>query len=319
MTAIKRSAVMQIAGKLFLARQTMRKQINKNDLAGIGLFDPSLFPGGGTWTGSPTDFFNNNKTVSSIDDLLNLVLFRKQAELALAQFFNSAVPLEKSDLDYSEYFQWPNNPVMQRIVNKYIDPSWSDDYKAYVIERLVIDKIKYVEDIKQYHENEYWALPTETWANKKGDCEDGAFLIVSLMLHAGVDPKKIFFYGGAVRMDGSLKLFGHGWVGYKRSDGEMIPLDWCFYPTDAPLDERTPLKDNHRYYEDYFVATVYKTVETEYANWVRNPDDIKAIRLAIRNRVKSARALALNNINSINQRSHLVASRVNNNFRVNKS
>jgi predicted transglutaminase-like cysteine proteinase len=43
-----------------------------------------------------------------------------------------------------------------------------------------------------------WALPTMTVESGQGDCEDGAFLIQSLALHAGVDPDRLRTYGGIV-------------------------------------------------------------------------------------------------------------------------
>lgn len=218
--------------------------------------------------------FNNSK---SSDFLINLVNFKQKQTQALAEFLNNSLPLADSGLNYQEYFQFSNARI-QRLADGIVEDHWSDDKKAYEIEQWVIDNIEYVSDLKNHGKMEYWSRPTETLNRMTGDCEDGAFLIGSLMLHAGVDDSKIFFYGGMVRLEeGSLELGGHGWIGYKRNDGEVVPLDWCYYPTSESLNERKLLKDNMNYYDDMFVTTLRKTVETPYVNYVRNPEKMKGL------------------------------------------
>lgn len=224
---------------------------------------------------------------SGIDVLVNLAIFRAKSQLALAQFLNKAVPLSESDLDYQKYFQFPNKQI-QRLADSIVEPHWSDDQKAFAIEQYVIKGTRYVSDLENHGVMEYWSLPTETIKRKTGDCEDGAWLMGSLMLHAGVDPSKIFFYGGTVRVEeNSLELGGHGWIGYKRSDGEVIPLDWCYYPTSDPLSERVPLKDNMKYYDDMFIVGLRKTIETPYTNYVRNPPAYLAKRYEVGHLINS--------------------------------
>jgi len=235
-----------------------------------------IYPEGETSSIELPKYFEEVPKINSIETLIKAVAFKRAADLSLLQFLQKRVPIEESEVNYAEYFQY-ENPRIQKLTDGIIDPSWSDDQKAYVAEQYVIDLLEYIPDLENYGQNEYWALPTQTLDKKSGDCEDGALFIISIMLHAGVDPSKIFFYGGTVREDGRLELGGHGWVGYKRSDGEIVPLDWCFYPTSNSLEDRPALKDNRRYYDDYFVATLYKTVMTEYENWVRNPEDIRII------------------------------------------
>jgi len=230
--------------------------------------------------------FNNPK---GSDFLINLVNFKRQQIQALAKFLNDSLPLADSGLNYQEYFQFPNVRI-QRLANRIVEDCWSDDKKAYVIEQWVINNIEYVSDLKNHGKMEYWSRPTETLSRMTGDCEDGAFLIGSLMLHAGVDDSKIFFYGGMVRLEkGRLELGGHGWIGYKRNDGEVVPLDWCYYSTSRSLDNRKLLKDNMNYYDDMFVTTLRKTVETPYVNYVRNPEKMRG--LAIYAKVETGRVV----------------------------
>ncbi len=69
----------------------------------------------------------------------------------------------------------------------------------YKIEQWVINNIEYKLDRENYGMLEYWALPSLTLARGTGDCEDGAFLIMSLGLNAGVDPNRLRFYAGKVK------------------------------------------------------------------------------------------------------------------------
>ncbi len=63
----------------------------------------------------------------------------------------------------------------------------------------------------------------------KGDCEDGAFLIMSLGLNAGVDPAKLRMYGGFVDAGQGAASGSHGWVAYRRESGnEWVAVPICY-------------------------------------------------------------------------------------------
>lgn len=51
---------------------------------------------------------------------------------------------------------------------------------------LVQQCIRYVHDSDQYGEVEFWALPWQTIRNRKGDCEDSAFLYAGLLYNMGI-------------------------------------------------------------------------------------------------------------------------------------
>jgi hypothetical protein len=106
----------------------------------------------------------------------------------------------------------------------------------------------------------------------KGDCEDGAFLIMSLALNAGVDADRLRFYGGYVDAGPGAASGGHGWVAYRReSDDDWVAVDFSYYPDLRPMDIRTPLKDDEKYVEQYFILEVGQII-TSNINRVRNPD-----------------------------------------------
>lgn len=203
--------------------------------------------------------------------LENLLNFKRERELAWAQYLNKIEPNQDSGLNYQEYFQFPNETVfsyLETILGSDYS-QMSDDEKAYKIEQYIRENLTYISDLANYAMVEYWAKPTETISSMKEDCDGGAWLIGSLLLHAGIDPDRVRFFGGSVKT-GASQLGGHAWVGYKMENGEWVALDWCYLPTDKPLAERVPLKYNLNYFDDYFYTTLYKTVVTDNFNTLRD-------------------------------------------------
>ena len=138
--------------------------------------------------------------------------------------------------------------------------------------RWVQDNVPYRSDIEGYGLSELWVLPTVTVKRGFGDCEDGAFLIHSLMLNAGVPWNRVRTYGGIVVAGVGASTGGHGWTAYKREiDDEWVVVDWCYYPSQDPIDERVPMPEDERYIDDYFYVNVVETVESPIANNVKHP------------------------------------------------
>ena len=149
----------------------------------------------------------------------------------------------------------------------------SDDIKMEKIQRWVVANIEYMTDEEQYGYEELWVPPVMVLKTKKGDCEDGAFLIMSLGLNAGVDPDRLRMYGGFVDAGPGATSGGHGWVAYRReSDNEWVAVDFSYYPDLRSMDERTPLKVDEKYVDDYFFITNQYTVITENTNRIRDPE-----------------------------------------------
>lgn len=173
--------------------------------------------------------------------------------------------------EYAQYLDYPSKEIAN-LAARIVDPNDSDDVKAYKILSWVQDNLKYVSDRVNYGMNEYWTTPMETLKKMSGDCEDGAFLIHSLMLNAGIPWERIRTYGGDVYAGVGASTGGHGWTAYQReTDNEWVVLDWCYYPNTKEISERTPMKDDMKYVDDWFYINEYSTVETPYANKVRNP------------------------------------------------
>jgi len=184
---------------------------------------------------------------------------------------NTGVDSDSGD-DYERYLQFYNANIAS-LAKSIVDRSDSNDEKVYKIEQWVIENIEYVLDTHNYGMNEYWAPPTLTLLRESGDCEDGAFLLHSLALHAGVPIDRLRTYGGFVEIEEGIPLLGgHGWTAYKReSDDEWVEVDWCYYPTDTLLAGRTAMKNDTKYVDDFFYVDALKTVDASLVNRIRRP------------------------------------------------
>jgi predicted transglutaminase-like cysteine proteinase len=205
------------------------------------------------------------KEVSPLDpySLLETIFETKWAVVQYGQATDSG-------LGYEKYLQFPN-PNLQALADSIVSPGNTNDQRVYKIEQWVQENIAYISDTENYRVPELWAYPTVTLGRGAGDCEDGAFLIHSLALHAGVPPQRLRTYGGIVFADDyGLSTGGHAWTAYRREiDEQWIIVDWCYWAKDTPIEERIPMADDHKYIDDYFYVEAGKTVETPLTNAVR--------------------------------------------------
>jgi len=170
------------------------------------------------------------------------------------------------------WLQWPNQEIKD-LAMSIINASDSDDIKMKKIQTWVFRNIEYMQDKEQYGFEELWVPPIMLLKTMKGDCEDGAFLIMSLGLNAGVDPTRLRMYGGFVNAGPGAASGGHGWIAYRReSDDEWVAVDYSYYVDLRSMDKRTPLKDDEKYVDDYFFMTNQYMVVTDQTNRIRNPE-----------------------------------------------
>jgi predicted transglutaminase-like cysteine proteinase len=74
-------------------------------------------------------------------------------------------------------------------MQKAVDAKKTTLEKARAAEKAVNRRVKYISDIKQYNQEDYWALPGETLTSGKGDCEDYAIVKYKLLANSGVRPE----------------------------------------------------------------------------------------------------------------------------------
>jgi predicted transglutaminase-like cysteine proteinase len=122
----------------------------------------------------------------------------------------------------------------------------NDDDTMYRILMFVMKHLKYTGDEKTKGQKEFWQNPEDTVTLMKGDCEDGAILIKSLSLIAGIPDYKVRIAAGMV------KGGGHAYVLYLRDDNTQCILDWCYWPNKKPIDARPKFADEKNYYDIWF-------------------------------------------------------------------
>ena len=128
------------------------------------------------------------------------------------------------------FLQYPNE-ILRELAYSIVDPEDSNDEKVRRITSWVIKNIKYAEDIDNYGYEEFWIPPILTLRKGSGDCEDGAFLIHSLLLNADVPAYRLRTYGGLVQAADGARSGGHAWTAYQReSDNEWVVIDFSFLP-----------------------------------------------------------------------------------------
>ncbi len=124
---------------------------------------------------------------------------------------------------------------------------------AYECERYVINNVTYKGDFDVHKKAEFWQHPENTFGMGTGDCEDGALLIASLMLIAGVPSYRLKICAGFVQNpSNSNEVIGHAYCIFLRDDETWCVLDWCYYADNRKVVDRNEHKDLPKYKEIWF-------------------------------------------------------------------
>ena len=96
------------------------------------------------------------------------------------------------------------------------DPG-SFDYRVRAVQQFVASRIRYRRDRKR----DTWQFPDETLRLGRGDCEDIAFLLASLLQGIGISPYNISVCLGTLHMKGTRveRSYDHMWVAYRNERG----------------------------------------------------------------------------------------------------
>jgi len=124
---------------------------------------------------------------------------------------NAMLPRAVHD-EVAKLFITPNDPVIKAKVKEILSskPFWISDWKA--LRDWVGNNIEYEYDSVSHGYKEYWQLPRETLMRGKGDCEDQAILLASMLRACGYGADEVYVVCGIVP-DG-----GHAWVSFKIID-----------------------------------------------------------------------------------------------------
>ena len=80
--------------------------------------------------------------------------------------------------------------------------SLSDQQKVERINKFINSRVRWVEDLDNWKQKDYWATPLETLARQAGDCEDFSILKYTSLLLAGVEMDKLRITYVKARMNG---------------------------------------------------------------------------------------------------------------------
>lgn len=143
-------------------------------------------------------------------------------------------------------FIFDRSYILEDIVRKHKLVGRNDDETIYKVLMFVVAHLKYTGDKETKGQAEFWQNPEDTVTLMKGDCEDGAILIKSLSLIAGIPDYKVRIAAGMV------KGGGHAYVLYLRDDDTQCVLDWCYWPNKKQVNERPKFADEPNYYGIWF-------------------------------------------------------------------
>jgi len=132
----------------------------------------------------------------------------------------------------------------------------TQDEKMLKILKWVKAELVYTPDQVKFNTPEKWATIEETLSDGRGDCEDGAILILALAYVNGINPLQIEF------VCGDVKGGGHAWIeyapdefyDYKNDKMTWYTIDWCYWYDSKPFAKRIPRSEN--YINDWFRLSV---------------------------------------------------------------
>lgn len=126
---------------------------------------------------------------------------------------------------------------------------------AWEIQKFVCNFLKYKYDDETEDCPEFWQFPFEAIQSEIGDCEDGAILIASLLINAGIPSWRVKVCAAQVMADpifapSDSELGGHAYCIYlaDRPDSnrklEWCILDWCYLQDpEVPIEEKPLARD----------------------------------------------------------------------------
>ncbi|MHB8883078.1 MAG: transglutaminase-like domain-containing protein [Thermodesulfovibrionales bacterium] len=159
--------------------------------------------------------------------------------------FVIGAPQKQISMDIRAWISFDDDIVMKEILKKLRDqealPSSKDpgdfDRRAGIIWNYVATSIEYVHDTGEYKEGDFWFFPSETFALRKGDCEDSTFLLASLLIASGISPFCVRVALGEVFDEFNRSLGGHCWPVYKNERGRWCILESTLDRAPAVLPE----------------------------------------------------------------------------------
>ncbi|MDM8560025.1 transglutaminase-like domain-containing protein [Candidatus Parabeggiatoa sp. HSG14] len=177
-----------------------------------------------------------------------------------------------------------NDAFLSEIIRDYRLRKYTPNETVHAIQNFVVRFLDYVGDDESSECSEFWQFPFETLQSRIGDCEDGAILMASLMIQAGVPAYRIKVCAGFVQESPTAPEGGHAYCVYLADRGEdsqdWVVIDWCYYEDSDTPPEYKPLAKNGGYRSCY--KDIWFTFNNEFS-WNQGSLEIEPRRIS-RNR-----------------------------------
>jgi hypothetical protein len=188
-----------------------------------------------------------------------------------------------------------DDEILKVIINEYKLRKKTPNATAWACQQFVCEFLKYVLDDKIAKAAEFWQFPFESIQAGEGDCEDGAILMIALMINAGIPSWRCKVCAGQalvdplanaipfVQKDPNAAVGGHGWPAFlaDRPESprklEWVIMDWCYLQDPEIPPEKKPLSNDGGTYGAY--KEIWFTFNDEYS-WAQSPITVKATRIS---------------------------------------
>jgi hypothetical protein len=155
------------------------------------------------------------------------------------------------DADVKSFIK-DNDAILWHVINQAELRQDTPNNTAWAVQKFVCSLLKYSEDDETEDCPEFWQFPFEAIQSQIGDCEDGAILIASLLINAGIPSWRVKVCAAQVVADpifapSESELGGHAYCIYlaDRTDTERklewVILDWCYLQDPETSVEEKPL------------------------------------------------------------------------------
>ena len=158
------------------------------------------------------------------------------------------------DVDVKAFIK-DNDAILWHVITQLDLRKESPNETALTIQNFVCNFLKYKYDDIASECPEFWLFPFEAIQSEIGDCEDGAILIASLLINAGIPSWRVKVCAAQVMADpvfapSDSELGGHAYCIYlaDRPESERklewLILDWCYLQDpEVPIDEKPLARD----------------------------------------------------------------------------
>ena len=191
------------------------------------------------------------------------------------------------DVDVKAFIK-RNDAILWHVITQLRLRKDTPNETALVIQNFVCNFLKYKYDDLASECPEFWLFPFEAIQSEIGDCEDGAILIASLLINAGVPSWRVKVCAAQVMADpvfapSDTELGGHAYCIYladrPESDRklEWVILDWCYLQDpEVPIGDK-PLARNGGTEGAY--RNIWFTFNNDYS-WAQSSFEVKEGRIS---------------------------------------